>query len=188
MNKVIRKSKSIQYKLAFPSLGSLEDSELLLFTDASYANLSDKVSSAGGYIIFLKGSNGRLCPISWASKKIKRVVKSTLAAEALALVEGLDACYFVKSILQEMIKVKNEHRIPIKCYTDNKSLSENIHSTKLISEKRLRLDLASIKESVNVGDIEVIWVRTSKQISDCLTKAGADFRNLVEVLSGGNGL
>ena len=188
VNKVIRKSKSIQYKLAFPSLGSLEDSELLLFTDASYANLSDKVSSAGGYIIFLKGSNGRLCPISWASKKIKRVVKSTLAAEALALVEGLDACYFVKSILQEMIKVKNEHRIPIKCYTDNKSLSENIHSTKLISEKRLRLDLASIKESVNAGDIEVIWVRTSKQISDCLTKAGADFRNLVEVLSGGNGL
>ena len=188
VNKVIRKSKSIQYKLAFPSLGSLEDSELLLFTDASYANLSDKVSSAGGYIIFLKGSNGRLCPISWASKKIKRVVKSTLAAEALALVEGLDACYFVKSILQEMIKVKHEHRISIKCYTDNKSLSENIHSTKLISEKRLRLDLASIKESVNAGDIEVVWVRTSKQISDCLTKAGADFRNLVEVLSGGNGL
>ena len=33
-------------------------------------------------------------------------MKSTLAAEALALVEGLDACYFVKSILQEMIKVK----------------------------------------------------------------------------------
>ena len=52
VNKVIRKSKSIQYKLAFPSLGSLEDSEFLLFTDASYANLSDKVSSAGGYIIF----------------------------------------------------------------------------------------------------------------------------------------
>ena len=42
VNKVIRKSKNIQYKLAFPSLGSLEDSELLLFTDASYANLSDK--------------------------------------------------------------------------------------------------------------------------------------------------
>lgn len=188
VNKVIRKSKSIQYKLAFPSVGSLEDSELLLFTDASYANLSDKVSSAGGYLILLKGKNGRLCPISWASKKIKRVVKSTLAAEALALVEGLDACYFVRSILQEMIQVKEENGIPIKCYTDNKSLSENIHSTKLISEKRLRLDLASIKESVNIGDIEVIWVRTSKQISDCLTKAGADFRNLVEVLSGGNGL
>ena len=170
--------------LAFPSVGSLEDSELLLFTDASYANLSDKVSSAGGYLIFLKGKNGSLCPISWASKKIKRVVKSTLAAEALALVEGLDACYFVRSILHEMIQVKHGNEIPIKCYTDNKSLSENIHSTKLISEKRLRLDLASIKESVNVGDIEVIWVRTSKQISDCLTKAGADFRNLVEVLSG----
>ena len=185
---MIRKTKSIQYKLAFPSVGSLEETELLLFTDASYANLSDRVSSAGGYIIFLKGRNGRLCPISWASKKIKRVVKSTLAAEALALVEGLDACYFVRSILLEMIPVTKVNVIPIKCYTDNKSLSENIHSTKLISEKCLRLDLASIKESVNAGDIEVVWIRTSKQISDCLTKAGADFRNLVEVISGRNGL
>ena len=82
LNKVIRKSKSIQHKLAFPSVGSLED-----FSQMHLANLSDKVSSAGGYLIFLKGKNGRLCPISWASKKIKRVVKSTLAADAKALVD-----------------------------------------------------------------------------------------------------
>ena len=177
-----------QYKIIFPCLENIEGMELLLFTDASYANLSDRFSSAGGYVIFLKGKNGSLCPISWGAKKIKRVVKSTLAAEALSLVEGLDACYFVRSILHEMYNVKAGQNIMIKCYTDNKSLCQNIHSTKLISEKRLRMDLASIKESVSAGDISVTWVQTSNQISDCLTKAGADFHRLIEVLKTGKGL
>ncbi|VDI54554.1 Hypothetical predicted protein [Mytilus galloprovincialis] len=187
LNKVIRKAKNNSYRIKYPNLESLKNIELILYTDASYANLSDRVSSAGGYVIFLRGQNGKNCPISWSSKKIRRVVKSTLAAEALSLVDGLDACYFVRSILQEMIKLNAGESIPIKCFTDNKSLCQNIHSTKLISEKRLCLDLASIKESVSLGDITVTWIKTSSQISDCLTKAGADFHPLIKVLSTGKG-
>ena len=50
------------------------------------------------------------------------------------------------------------------------------------------MDLASIKESVSAGDISVTWVQTSNQISDSLTKAGADFHRLIEVLKTGKGL
>ena len=185
INKVVRKAKNNQYKLIYPSLESSEGLELLLFCDASYANLSDRYSSAGGHLIFLKGKNGKICPVSWGSKKIRRVVKSTLAAEALSLVEGIDACYFVRSMLQEMFKVKD---VIIRCFTDNKSVCQNIHSTKLISEKRLRMDLASVKESVSTGDISVSWIQTSNQISDCLTKAGSDFHRLIDVLRTGQGL
>ena len=71
--------------------------ELLLFTDASYANISDRFSSAGGYVIFLKGKNA-------------------------TLLEGLDSCNFVRIILHEMFNVKAGQYITIKCYTDNKSL------------------------------------------------------------------
>ncbi|CAC5410126.1 unnamed protein product [Mytilus coruscus] len=187
LNKIIRKAKNNSYRIKYPNLESLKNIELILYTDASYANLSDHVSSAGGYVIFLLGQNGKNCPISWSSKKIRRVVKSTLAAEALSLVEGLDACYFVRSILQEMIKLNAGESIPIKCFTDNKSLCQNIYSTKLISEKWLCLDLASIKESVSLGDITVTWIKTSSQISDCLTKAGADFHPLIKVLCTGKG-
>ncbi|CAG2236150.1 unnamed protein product [Mytilus edulis] len=109
------------------------------------------------------------------------------AAEALPLVDGLDACNFVRSILQEMIKLNARESIPIKCFTDNKFLCQNIHSTKLISEKRLCLDLASFKESVSLSDITVTWIKSSCQISDCLTKAGADFHPLIKVLSTGKG-
>ena len=71
INKVVRKAKYNQYKIMFPCLENIEGIELLLFTDASYANLSDRFSSAGGYVIFLKGKNASLCPISWGAKKIK---------------------------------------------------------------------------------------------------------------------
>ena len=121
MNKVARKAKYNQYKIVFPCLEHIEGMELLLFTDASYANLSDRFSSSEGYVIFLKGKNG-------------------------TLVEGLDACYFVRSILHEMLDVKSGQYITIKCYTDNKSLCQNIHSTKLISGKPLRIDFTSIKK------------------------------------------
>ena len=82
INKVVRKAKYNQYKIMFPCLENIEGMELLLFTDASYANLSDRFSSAGGYVIFLKGKNGSLCPISWGAKKIKRVVKRYIGSRS----------------------------------------------------------------------------------------------------------
>ena len=101
------------------------------------------------------------------------------------MVEGIDTCYFVRRMLQEMFKVKD---VVIKCFTDNKSVCQNIHSTKLISEKRLRMDLASVKESVSTGDISVSWIQTSNQISDCLTKAGSDFHQLIDILKPGKSI
>ena len=35
-------------------------------------------------MIFLVDSHGVKCPLAWQSKKVRRVIKSTLASEALA--------------------------------------------------------------------------------------------------------
>ncbi len=51
----------------FPGLGNLEDMDLVLFVDASYANLSDCVTSAGGFVVFILGKNGCCSPIVWSS-------------------------------------------------------------------------------------------------------------------------
>ncbi|CAC5414014.1 unnamed protein product [Mytilus coruscus] len=71
LNKVIRKAKNNSYRNKYPNLECLKNIDFILYTDASYANLSDRVSSAGGYAIFLRGQNGKNCPISWSSKKIR---------------------------------------------------------------------------------------------------------------------
>ena len=72
----------------------------------------------GGYIIFLSSGSGDRCPLSWQLRKLKRVVKSTLAAETLALLDCAEAAVFLSSVMFEL----TEHRVPIKCYVDNKSL------------------------------------------------------------------
>ena len=41
-------------------------------------------------VLFLVDKNGNSNPLIWASRRIKRVVKSTLAAETLSLVESAE--------------------------------------------------------------------------------------------------
>lgn len=125
LNKVIRKTKNNPYKIMFPCLGSLDSIELLMFTDASYANLSDRVSSAGGHLIFIRGKMTKPVPFLGQLRN-KKIVKSTLAAKASSLVERFGVCYYMRSILQEIVNLETKQSIPFKCYTDNESLCQRI--------------------------------------------------------------
>ena len=69
--------------------------------------------------------------------------------------------------------------------TDNKSLSEALYSTKAVEEKRLRVEIAALRESVERKEIKVEWIRTRDQIADVFTKHGADNRLLLDVLRNG---
>ena len=53
---------------------------------------------------FCTKTKKKFVPISWKSKKIQRVVKSTLAAETLALVEALETCFMIRAIMLEYTK------------------------------------------------------------------------------------
>ena len=186
VNKIIKKVKTDEVFIQFPDLGDVSSWKLVVYTDASYANIPDGVSSAGGNIIFIVGENNRCCPISWCSNKIKRVVKSTIAAEALSLVNGLDNAFYVGCLLSKIIfPQQKENGIPIISYIDNKSLFENVHATTLVSEKRLRVDLAAIQQMVNKDEVTLRWIPAAQQLSDCLTKRGASVKSLVRVLSEG---
>ena len=58
--------------------------------------------------------------------------------------------------------------------TDNYSLYQAAHSTKSVSDQRLRIDLAIIREAINKEEVTLNWVPTSCQLSDVLTKEGVD--------------
>jgi len=89
-NKAIRKIKnSNQVKIKIPKVGRLQNVEVIVHGDASHASLVDG-SSQGAFIVFIKG-NGKMAPILWSSKKLRRVTKSPLASEVLAIGEASDA-------------------------------------------------------------------------------------------------
>ena len=184
-NKVIKKIKLESYSLIFPELGPTDELYLAVFTDASLANLPDQVSSAGGYVILLIGSNKMCCVLSWCSCKIKRVVKSTSAAEALTLLEGVEEAVCLQALLSELLS-DSSFKIPIKAYIDSKNIHSAVHSTKTVSEKRLRLDIAALKQMLHRKDIEeVSWIESSEQLADCLSKKGASSSKLVNILKTG---
>ena len=74
-----------------------------VFSDASLGNSSDGGSTQGGYFICLQDEgNDNIVPLSWTSKKLKRVARSTLAAETLALVDAMDNGIFLASLYTEL--------------------------------------------------------------------------------------
>jgi len=182
-NKLINKAKSQKLSLKFQPLNSENQCHLLVFSDAALGNLPDG-GSQGGYIIFLAEKEGKCIPIWWNSKRIRRIVRSTLAAETLAMAEGVDMAIFIASLLKELGYSKQG--VPIVCVTDCKSLQEAIKSNKCVSEKRLRMEIGSIKELFTSGQIQDIeWCNTKTQLADCLTKCGVNGSELLKTLHQG---
>ena len=165
--KVLRRLKEDTCSVFFPDIGSMTQVRLCAFTDAAYGNLSDGVSSTAGYVVFAVGRD-KACPLSWRSNKIKRVVRSTLAAEVLACLEGLEDCLYLKAVMLELFRGIN---VPIIAYFDSKSFNDNIHSTKLVDNKQLRIDISTIKQMLDTSEVDSIrWCSGLSQLADCLTK------------------
>ena len=178
-NKVLLKAKDTPLSISFPAL-DVQEYQLVCYSDASLANLPSG-KSAGGFIVFLESSN-RCCPVFWRSNSIRRVVRSTLAAETGAMVDALDTAYYISTVLQEMGLM-----VPIIAFTDNASLHKSAHSLTSVEEHRLQVEIAMIREMLGRGEISSIsWIANSKQLADCLTKRGASSFNLTRVLEMGS--
>ena len=59
-------------------------------------------------------------PFLWKSKKLKRIVRSTLFAETYALLDAIDHCIFIRRLTAQLLGVEDDDII-IKCYTDSKT-------------------------------------------------------------------
>ena len=185
VNKIIIKAKSSKMSLKFQNLG--KNSDLVVFSDASLGNLPNG-GSQGGYLILLVNNNsGEFSPIWWNSKKIRRVVRSTLAAETLAMTEGIDMAIFIATLFAEITYGKAKPQVmPITCVTDCKSLMDAVNSQNYVAEKRLRMEISGIKELLDSGQVRGLqWLDTKQQLADCLTKRGASSLGLRATLEAG---
>ena len=182
-NKVIRKLKNTNISLKFPCLvKEISDCKLIVYSDASFNNLPNG-GSQGAHIIFICDSSGNVAPIKWQSKRIKRVVKSTLAAECMALHDGVDNAFYMKTILKELVGVEMD----IHGYVDNNSLVESLYSTTNVKEdKRLVVDMNALKEMIEKLELKSVTWRSGKhQIADVMTKSGVSPLQIQNVLNTG---
>ena len=106
--KLLSRLKDVQSLMLFPCLSQeFSDLKILVFTDASLGNINDGTGRTGAYVVWLVDRSGLCCPLAWHANNIKRVVRSTIAAEALSLQEGLEAGFYYRAMVEEIIDVRN---------------------------------------------------------------------------------
>ena len=185
LNKLTTKIKTGLDYIWLPKLDE-NSIEIIAFSDASLANITpDKTCSGEGYLIFLADSSGKSCLLNWKSKKINRVVHSTIAAECLSFVDCMGDAMYIRSLIEEILfKNTRAENIPIKIFVDSSQLKKAIESSHLVTEKLLRLNIAEIKQIVQNPKkrLSVHWISTDEMLSDCLTKSTASSAKLCEAL------
>ena len=85
---------------------------------------------------------GKLLLLVGNQKKLDRMTKSPLVLEALTLVVAADAGFLISSLVQDVFGLSS---LPVIYYNiDNASLYETLWSTKVISDKRLRVGVTRL--------------------------------------------
>ena len=180
LTKAFRDLKASNSEIKINEL-DLSSVKVTAYSDASFGTLPGGASQLG-YIILLRDDNDKIVPITWISKKARRVARSTLSAETLAAVEALDAAFVVKAMVEEILPVNLP---PIDLYVDNKSLHDAAKTTNTLVEKRLLVDISAIREMLERKEINIFWTPTESQLADVLTKGGVDKAKLTATLASG---
>ena len=112
--------------------------------------------------------------VDWRSARTKRVVRSTLAAEAIASDTCSDHAFFVAASLSEILSgakaTLSKPTLPCYVCTDCKSLYDALQKiTPSLDERRTLIDVLSIRQTISeLGGLR--WIPTTEQLADALTK------------------
>ena len=162
------------------------------WTDASSQNRHDG-SSTKGIFIGMSGAKlehgevDRISPWFWQSGKIDRVCRSPGAAEARAAIDGEDSLYLCRYQWSEI----NGHPLDVHdpdsmvlatrgaLVTDSRNVFDHLEKPYITpkgAQKRIDLELLTLKESQDYTDLIVRWVSAQAMLANSLTKRGEDFQ------------
>lgn len=142
---------------------------IVVFTDASFANNADLTSQIG-YVIVLADSNNDANIIHWSSVKCKRITRSVLASGLYGMALGFDTSSAIKTTLSKIL----DRSIPLIICTDSKSLFDCLARLVTTREKRLMIDIMSLRQSFERREIaEIKWIEGSTNPADAMTKSNA---------------
>ena len=196
-----------------------EHMTILGYHDAAWANVpldgrtledvkwegDTKMSSQLAFLVFVADKrclNNQAAPaavLDWRSHGSARVCRSTFAGETMACGEAMETALYMRSILLSFLEgrlVKEDEAgamMGIHLLTDCKSLFDHLQREGVPrppSERRLALDLASIRQTLMIEarhewtrrygtgnvtpekpcKVPIHWVPTDKQLADILTK------------------
>lgn len=190
-NRLVGETKRFKETSITISSISEEDLRFVSYSDASFAS-REKLHSQKGCLVLAVHKDVFMqkpacaSPLSWYSKKIDRVVASTLAAETYALSSSVDLLDWYR-LSWELLKnihtpwqqpeVVWKNAAPSIAVVDCKSLYDVItkNTTPQCQEHRTLIEALVIKDHVKSGT-QLHWVHSAAQLADALTKPMDCFR------------
>lgn len=185
-NSLLRNMKTVAARrlpLSFVPLPRERDLVVALQCDASFGG-QPKSGSQSGFVLGISTSDilnpdvakTPVALIDWGSHRIKRVVRSTLAAEAAAMAAAYDRALWLRSLLGEVLHGRQQRwedqaaSVAQITATDCQSLYDMLEKdTSMPTERRIALDLDDVRHYLRGGD-RLEWVPTGIMMADQLTK------------------
>ena len=190
-NKTLRYAKeTADVPLTIRGHGPLDQLRFGVYTDASWATRPDG-SYQGGWIIFVgteeefHGSKPfPLTVLDWSSKKLTRICRSSLAAEAQTMCAAIDSLEWAKTLFAMMAwpsaKAHDEEIMRWLGYspvvTDARALYDASNSKApgmKLQEKRTAIEIKMACERMAAAGGVLKWCNSHQQLADGVTKASA---------------
>ena len=186
-NKMVTDAKAENVEIAFQKI-DMQNAVVLAVGDSSFANVGkNKTASQAGLIVLLADNTGgvleagkkaKVTALTWRSHRVKRVVRSTLAAETMAALEAVENADLIRAHLTELhydlgfrTHLDDVKSIPMIHLTDCKSLYDLLHKRGTIpSERRLVIDIEALRNDIEMNNVTSKWVHTKQMLADCMTK------------------
>ena len=187
LKQAVKKMNKVKMHDSVVAVRSLGDDvgtwSISVASDASWKNLNDGTGSTQAGVIFL--TNGEVkYPVLWWANKIRRTCISASEAELLSLIVAIDNAIYLRQTLEELFSL--DTKVPVVVELDNSDVHQTIHANVAPKERRLRAEVARIRDSLNDGDIkEIVLVKGENQIADCMTKANAKSDDILQIFQSG---
>lgn len=157
----------------------LSRAKLFIFTDGSFANNKDLTSQIGFLIVL--GNKSRTGEaenfniygniVHWNSTKCKQVTRSVLASELYGIVGGFDNAIALGTTINQIMATLGLPPVPVVICTDSKSLYDCLVRLGTTNEKRLIIDIMSLRESYEHQEIlKIRQINGKDNPADAFTK------------------
>ena len=174
----------------------------MAISDAGLGGVEDEalggpVRSQGGYLIVFgdeslttHGNRGRFTLLDWRSRKIKRVCRSSFAAETLALADANDAVQHLRGALHEIMdplvkfdELETLSRWKVTLVVDARDCYDHLikETSAQPQQRTLLFDLAGIREYLNETHTTIRWTATENMLADAMTKT-MDTTHMMKIL------
>lgn len=132
------------------------------YSDADWATSSEDRKSITGFVFIAQGG-----AISWCCKRQQTVALSTCEAEYMALSAAVQEALWWKRLratfdIDEAVKINCDNQSTIAVAKNGGYYPRTKH---------IDIRYCFIRDAVQRGDVDIVYISTDKQLADCLTKS-----------------